>query len=244
VVISTGEKYKYETDFEAGGLYGLNLTRLYRSNYVGGQMFGRGWSTPFDGMMMWVKPANPKTCIPTEEVPCPPESITIPWPDGTKDIYVPVDGSPDPSLYRVYGDPAAGEISYEVGASQLRRRGKIYHFNSWNYLIAVTLENGVPLYTLSPDNSGRTQQITNARGQTVVLTWTNGRVTQIKDPKGQFWTYGYNANGMLTTVTSPGGAEVRTYFYESPYGTELLTGRRHLWAGMRWGASRADQQAV
>jgi RHS repeat-associated protein len=187
-------------------------------------MFGRGWSTPFDGMMMWVKPANPKTCIPTEEVPCPPESITIPWPDGTKDIYVPVDGSPDPSLYRVYGDPAAGEISYEVGASQLRRRGKIYHFNSWNYLIAVTLENGVPLYTLSPDNSGRTQQITNARGQTVVLTWTNGRVTQIKDPKGQFWTYGYNANGMLTTVTSPGGAEVRTYFYESPYGTELLTG--------------------
>ena len=225
VVIATGEKYKREFDFGSSGLYGLNLNRTYRSFYAGGPMFGRGWTTDFDFLMLVVVRPKPTICDPNGETPCAPVSLTVGWSDGAKYKYDRVDGSPDDGpLYRVTGNPAAGEIAYEQGGSTMRRGGKVYSYNSLGFMVGVSLDNGVPLYSILPDVNGRVQSISNNRGQTILFTWTNGRVSQVRDPNGQFWTYGYNANGMLTSVTAPGGSETRTYYYESPYGPELLTG--------------------
>lgn len=67
-------------------------------------------------------------------------------------------------------------------------------------------------------------QIKNLVGQTVNFTWTNGRLTQATDPAGGVWSYAYNTNGMLTTVTSPGASpDIRTYHYEDA-GVTRLTG--------------------
>jgi len=71
-------------------------------------------------------------------------------------------------------------------------------------------------------------QLVEARspnGAVVKFAWTNGRVSALTDPSNQIWRYTYNGNGMLATVTSPGAdPDVRTYHYESPYGSHLLTG--------------------
>ena len=48
VVISTGEKLLPQTDFQAGGDYGLGLHRRYRSLNASGTMFGPQWMSNFD----------------------------------------------------------------------------------------------------------------------------------------------------------------------------------------------------
>lgn len=43
VIIKTGEKNSTESDFSSRGLYGLALSRTYRSSLPAGQLFGTGW---------------------------------------------------------------------------------------------------------------------------------------------------------------------------------------------------------
>jgi YD repeat-containing protein len=59
----------------------------------------------------------------------------------------------------------------------------------------------------------------------VTLTWgSNSRVSKVRDPAGNDWLYEYDANGMLTKVTSPGTSpDIRQYYYENADST-LLTG--------------------
>ncbi|MFZ5550305.1 MAG: RHS repeat-associated core domain-containing protein [Pseudomonadota bacterium] len=78
------------------------------------------------------------------------------------------------------------------------------------------------LYTFGY-TGGWLTKITSVTGQSIDLTWTNGKVTQIKDPKGRTWQYGYNAAGRLETVTAP-DSYVRTYHYDVAADTSLLTG--------------------
>lgn len=69
--------------------------------------------------------------------------------------------------------------------------------------------------------------MTNAYGAAVTFTWSaNGtQVIGVTPPGGAAWTYGYNANGVLTSVTPPQPSlGVYTYFYEDPNNTAWLTG--------------------
>lgn len=105
----------------------------------------------------------------------------------------------------------------------MQRERTVYRFNVAGELTSLVAQGGVRL-TFSHTN-GRLSRVTNAAGQSVSLTWENGRVTRVTDPAGNVWTYAYNANGMLTTVTSPGNPpDVRTYHYEDPNDPRLLTG--------------------
>lgn len=77
-------------------------------------------------------------------------------------------------------------------------------------------------------NAAAPSQLTEARtsaGHVVRFTWAGGRVTNVTDPGGGAWQYTYNASGQLAQVTSPGPTPtVRSYLYESPVSTRLLTG--------------------
>lgn len=53
---------------------------------------------------------------------------------------------------------------------------------------------------------------------------TAGRMTGFMDPLGQTYGYRYNGSGMLSTVSYPGGGDVRSYHYENPGHPDLLTG--------------------
>jgi hypothetical protein len=48
VIISSGEKYKQESEFSVGGIYGFPFNRSYRGNYGEGAAFGLGWRSNFD----------------------------------------------------------------------------------------------------------------------------------------------------------------------------------------------------
>ncbi|WP_310383779.1 RHS repeat-associated core domain-containing protein [Roseateles sp.] len=102
--------------------------------------------------------------------------------------------------------------------------GHQYPYSNTGYLQSISGASGATL-TYSPATFSQVTKITNAVGQSVQFTWAGGRVSAVTDPAGQVWTYSYNANGMLQTVTSPGSnPDVRSYFYESPTNSQLLTG--------------------
>jgi RHS repeat-associated protein len=91
--------------------------------------------------------------------------------------------------------------------------------------VSVGSIGGATFFTWTYGSNAQPTRITNIAGQYVDLTWTNNRVTTVRDPAGGVWTYGYNASGMLTSVTSPGPApDVRTYHYEDASNGTRLTG--------------------
>lgn len=77
--------------------------------------------------------------------------------------------------------------------------------------------------TFEHNASGQLTKITDAVGRTVTFGRTNNRVTTVTDPAGRAWTYAYNANGMLSGVTSP-NADIRSYHYESTAAWWYLSG--------------------
>jgi RHS repeat-associated protein len=105
---------------------------------------------------------------------------------------------------------------------------KKYNFlASGGSAVSIDRYTGERLLTITWDDVGFTRitRVTNLVGQQVNFTWTGNRVTQVTDPAGNIWNYAYNANGMLTTATSPGpNADVRTYHYEDTADPKLLTG--------------------
>jgi RHS repeat-associated protein len=222
VLLTTGEKFKDEPDFTSQGLYGLSLSRTYRSMQTSGQMFGPHWASSFD----WPR-VTPGGQLCDLEGLCVPAHLYLTEPDGTRWSY---DTSQDlMGRYQVNLSNTNGTITYYNSKEfWLSRNEKAYHFDANGYLLSIASSGGTPLQTFTW-TSGRLTQVVNGGGQTLKFTWVNDRVTQVTAPNGKVWSYGYDANGMLKTVTSPATptgtvADVRTYYYEDPTDTTLLTG--------------------
>jgi hypothetical protein len=48
VVLATGEKFHHEVDFPTASLHGLDHSRVYRSKWSNGLMFGTGWDSVYE----------------------------------------------------------------------------------------------------------------------------------------------------------------------------------------------------
>jgi len=59
VIVTTGEKIKSEPDFDGNGLYGIGLTRMYRSKHASGTLFGPNWLSNLDAPKLAL--SNPTT---------------------------------------------------------------------------------------------------------------------------------------------------------------------------------------
>lgn len=87
--------------------------------------------------------------------------------------------------------------------------------------------------------------VTHSSGRSMLFQWAGSpdpRVSQITDPAGNVYGYGYNANGYLSVVTRPVAAGVNetiTYHYENASLPDALTGVSY--NGVRY--SRAAYQA-
>ena len=222
VVIATGEKIKPEADFVSNGLYGLSLARTYRSGYSGAGMFGAHW---------WPSLVYPKLgligCINDPDFGCVPSSVQVWQPDGSNDVYRHVTGTSSPYQYTASGAASGGTLVYDVNLSfTLSRERKTLTYSKTGYLQTVTGPNGHALtYTYSPSVAGQVTAVTNAVGQRATFTWVGSKVATATDPAGSQWTYGYNTNGMLASVSSPGPSpDTRQYHYESAVSSTLLTG--------------------
>jgi len=226
VVIQTGEKFKIEKDFSGGGLYGLDLTRTYRSKYGRGSFFGSNWQSTYD----FPKLSPMRACNQSEgPLGCVPLKVNMTWPDGTEYSFDLTLGElPERAIYLSKRSAEAGTFEYFGGAVwTLTRNGKIYFFDATGYISEIDSEDGVPLvyFVRDPGNPQRVVSVNNGRGQQIQFIWSGGKVSQVKDSNGNSWGYTYNSNGMLTSVTYPGPSpDVRSYYYEGSYGSYLLTG--------------------
>lgn len=230
VVIATGEKLLPESDFQAGGDYGLGLQRTYRSMHSYGSLFGPHWLSNLDYPKLIIEGSY---CFPDRV--CVPRTATLTHPDGGRFVYRLLAAPSEDGVYiynvrpNTSGTPAidAGDLVLTSGTSWELIRGKYrYLYNGAGYLISIS----DPLDATTNFNyqNNKLSSVTSPTGKTVQFTYgANGRVSAVRDPAGNSWTYDYNANGMLAKMTSPTAApdiaDIREYLYETSDAT-LLTG--------------------
>ena len=224
VVISSGEKYKQEVDFGAGSSYGLSLQRTYRSFNSSATMFGPKWLSEYDYPKLspsgcYRHPDFGNLCIPTD--------VVFTTPDGSNITFNRVTAGGG-LIYRSGNSAAIGYMTYKPANRTwtLIRDKKTYAFSAAGVIQKITKPGGVNLLQfVYGSNTEQAVRIINISGQTLELTWANNRVTKVRDPAGNDWNYGYNAAGMLNSVTSPGPSpDVRTYYYEDGNDPKLLSG--------------------
>ncbi|MES2321162.1 MAG: RHS repeat-associated core domain-containing protein [Pseudomonadota bacterium] len=133
VVIATGEKHKSEPDFQAGGLYGLSLTRSYRSEHAEGSMFGPHWLSSLDGPKLQYAACT----VPKPGFHCIPSAITYTNENGTSFVYHFVKEGPledDGRLVarRPHGKPGTAASAAEAGVpgTPVRRPTEYYYTSS------------------------------------------------------------------------------------------------------------------
>ena len=213
VIIATGEKYKLETDIRAGSTYGLALNRTFRSflpvNVT--PMFGPKWMSEYD----YPKLKASVGCTYNAEWGCVPNSVVVYCPDGAHYTYNRV--ALQSLNYTVRGSSAMGTMMYDPGSGwNLHKDKKIAAYDTNGVIESIMTDGGTTLlqffYGADPFKPA---SVANAVGQTISFTYTNGKVTAVTDPAGGVWTYAYNANNMLSSITTPGvNPDIRTYLYE------------------------------
>jgi len=222
VVIATGEKVKLETDFIAK-FSELSLQRTYRSMHKWGILFGPNWVSGLDHPnLVFGSSVNSQYY----------QWIKLVDSTGAEHVLNYVSPPPGfPANVTVYsGD--YGMMSYYSDTRQfvLKKDGVTYTYLSDGRFDSITNGSGAALvkYVYRQDLGGILFAISNSAGQSLVLTWSGGRVTQITDPNGQLWQYTYDAKGMLVKVTAPAAsgaiADTREYLYEDSRDGTLLTG--------------------
>lgn len=225
VILATGEKLLHHSDIRAGGSYRLAAGRSYRSASTDTGMFGPKWTGSHDFKSLGF--SGPCHYHPDFPSVCLPKSVRRKLPDGTAYVF-----TRDPAAdltWRVAGSSAGGSLTYNGPGSSawlLEESDRTHQFNSAGMLQNIRSRSGAPLLSVSYlPNTNRVVRVIDVVGRSIDYTWTGARVTGVRDPAGQWWTYAYNAQGMLSEVRSPTAAGVvRTYHYESPVGASYLTG--------------------
>jgi YD repeat-containing protein len=221
VLLSTGEKVLPQVDAQLANIYGFAVERNYRSQNAAGNAFGPNWLSSLDGPRItwsgWVCDVDNL---------CAPQFAYLTEASGAQYQY---QGIPMRiGQYRSTGSAAMGFLTYSAGGKTwtLNREKLVYSFLSTGALNTIKTSAGTPIRS-NTYTSGRLSSFTIGTGSTFAVTWTNGLVTEVKDPSLKIWRYGYDTNGMLTTVTSPGAGseiDIRTYHYENTADPTLLTG--------------------
>ena len=88
-------------------------------------------------------------------------------------------------------------------------------------LLAEQTDRNSNRLTIDRDHSNHITRLIEPSGRELVLTYTAGRITEIRDPLGRTVRYGYDSNRRLETVTDLAGGVTR-YTYNA-FGTTMLT---------------------
>lgn len=226
VDLTTGEKIKVESDFEAYGLFALGVKRTYRSRGASGTLFGPNWLSNIDFPALAPSAQTIRSWSGHDLS----RTVVLTWPDGSKFEYAIGfidDGQGTGATYLSRDSVTAGQLVLENGSWTLYVGSKTYVFPGGVLQSVSDSVSGDGLDYSYPN----TNQIliTSRGGNTLLLTLgANNRVSKVRDSAGFEWGYLYNAAGMLTKVTSPGAnPDIRDYHYEnttSVGGSTLLTG--------------------
>ena len=215
VILATGEKTLFESDFEDKSLAGLSLSRTYRSNGTS-HMFGPGWASSY----AYTRAETSPQCsgiFGYSWAGCLPVWIRVTSPEGGEMIFYRDARIP---MYWLNGDANSGMRidAFSMGRWTVYARERVFYFNSSSKSL-----QSVDNFSFEYDGSAQLKRVTSPSGKSITFNWLYGRVVSAIDPMGRAWTYSYDASGVLTQVTPPLDPHYkRTYHYEE--GGYKLTG--------------------
>lgn len=213
VMLASGNKVEIETDLVLPGPYGLILQRTYNRNSSVTGLFGERWSTAFDRRALFESAINATT----------PGVIRLLRSDGSE-LVLNYDASTDSWGFKTENALPTSQFQRvtRAGTSPLRFRyvdgkGNVETYSGGGSLLSTNDVRGVgwalvydnPEYLVSRSVVNPTfRQVTHTNGRTLVFSLTSTSIgklaTQVVDPAGHVYTYGYDSANRLSTVTYPG----------------------------------------
>jgi len=188
-------------------------------------MFGQKWYSSIDQPKLGFTFSG---CTTTPMGDCIPTAATFTDATGTQYNFQWIGWTDDGHAYTYKvggGSAATGELIYLYGQKWTLVIGNTtYTYTNGGYITSISDGVGAKFtYTYS---GTKVIKLTNAVGQFITLGWSGSRISTITDPAGGVWSYAFDANGMLSSVTSPGAnPDIRTYHYEATaISPTLLTG--------------------
>jgi len=212
----TGEFSYDEVDAVVGGLVPISVRRLYRSHETTKRDFGIGTAANFR-FTLYAPAADYN-------------QLQLVLPTGSPVLFDRVSGS---GLTGQWAQ--AGTMSGYAGATitqgtpsghgyllELRDGSKMY-FNQYS---PNQLEWTLDRFGNRVDyvyDAGLMVQIISANGRYLAMEYdSDNRISAVKDPAGNAWTYTYDVNGYLSKVTRPDGS-TRSYRYKISFVAQNVT---------------------
>ena len=235
VVLATGNKIEPEMDFAAGGEMGLRLRRTYNRSWPGIGLFGKHWVSSFDYKLSFGSTAL-DNCQPRPgggACGIGVNTVIYAWrPNGRIVKYV---KSTDGMFYQDTPNPISKIVKQADGNFALYGEvGEVEVYSSAGYVTTVKNESGIG-WEFSYTGGTYPQRVTHTSGRYVEFNWTNGNLTAVRDPAGNYYGYSYYfgrygsptiPHNLLAATTRPGQPDqTTTYHYESLSYAGAFTGK-------------------
>jgi len=222
---ATGNKYLVEVDYIGAGLFPLHFRRYYNSRppdlgSLPGSIgaFGRHWRGSFD-RYVYMDAASQ-------------QSATVFRPSGNSYTYRLTgsnvwvsDAGVTAVLERLFSGSTPTGWKYTDP-----RDDSVEIYDTSGKLVSIANRSGISLtltYFTSGANSGLLEKVGDTYGRELVFGYdSQKRLTSMVNPAGSSagaFTYGYDSNGNLQSVTDP-DSRVRTYRYEDSSFPKFVTG--------------------
>src|SRR5215510_5509967 len=185
VKVSNGNMYLQQNDYHLPGVGAISLTRTYNSDSQTVGLFGRGWSSPYDELIITYDDSL----------------LSFNQGDGRVIYFIRPFTSSD-AFTDLIGDYHA-RINQESGGANtlITRDGGVKKFNTAGMLVAASDRNGNAI-TLSYDSNGFLASVTDPFGRVLTInTNGDGVATSISDSIGTIATYTYGGSNELLSVT-------------------------------------------
>jgi RHS repeat-associated protein len=232
VVLSTGNKVEPETDFVSAGEAGLFLTRTYNRVWAGVGIFGKHWQSNFDYKLTFGTSVV-NACYPRPGGgACGIGTNTVIWahrPDGRRIKFN--KNATDGVFYEEKASPVAKIVKQADNSFVMyEENGQVERYSSAGYVSEVKSETGIGWTFLY--SGTYPVKVTHTSGRYVDFVWTNGQLTSVRDPAGNYFGYAYLTNRFgtglhLLSATARPGAPGTTiaYHYEKADQLGALTGK-------------------
>ncbi|MGH8076738.1 MAG: DUF6531 domain-containing protein, partial [Lysobacter sp.] len=250
VIVSSGNKVEEEIDFSATGEAGLQLTRSYNHYWSGVGVFGKHWLSNFDYKLTFgVSSVN--SCYPRPGGgTCGVGANTIIYahrPDASAVKFI---RQADGIFYEDKASPVAkvvpqGDGSFILYSDDL----DVERYSSAGYVWSVSSAQGVG-WTFAYSGTYPVR-VTHTSGRYVDFVWSNGQLTSLRDPAGNYYGYAYLANRfgaglhLLAATARPGNPGTNiAYHYEDTRFLGGLTGKSFNSVRYSWFSYDAAGRAI
>lgn len=225
IMIATGNKVQFETDYIGKGEFPLSIERTYNNAWTGKSFFGDKWinnyghhltftylntSSICDSMGSEPGIAVPESCEETGDSSRNPIKITAHRPDGKKVVFTKaaagnwVDKKTDSINTLVKNADGSWILETEALFTET--------YNSKGYLTKRVNPEGIyHAFTYVGDELYR---VTHTNGRYLQFSWSGGKVIKITDTAGNEYNYGYRS-GYLGSVIYPGRNDRKDYYYNN-----------------------------